>query len=125
MLHTVTTSIVGALLATTAGAPPAPHQRADCLSLPDHPITPTPQTLYPDSAVARLYGAMGIDVHGAATAHDALPPVLDYRERAEIMAAAWHAAGHPVPADYLNADAQPSSPELREYQQLQSALSQS
>ena len=79
MLQTVTTSIVGALLATTAGAPPSPHHRADCLSIPHHPITPTPQTLYPDSAVARLYGAMGIDVHDAATARNALPPVLDYR----------------------------------------------
>eukprot|EP00900_Chrysochromulina_parva_P014861 jgi/Chrpa1/23376/Chrysochromulina_OHIO_Genome00027232-RA len=42
----------------------------------------------------------------------------DYVALITRFAANWYGSGHPVPADYLNPDAQPTSPEWRNYQEI-------
>ena len=42
----------------------------------------------------------------------------DYVALITCFAANWYGSGHPVPADYLNPDAQPTSPEWRNYQEV-------
>ena len=46
----------------------------------------------------------------------AMPPAMDYLHEAEKFAVAWYRSGKPVPADYLNPDALPSSAADRAYQ---------
>lgn len=47
---------------------------------------------------------------------DYVPPKIDYLWAVTMFAKAWTAAGYPVPQDFRNADAQPSSANEREYQ---------
>lgn len=44
------------------------------------------------------------------------PARIDYLQAVCDYASRWHEAGLPVPKDYLNSDAQPSSLEQRRYQ---------
>ncbi|KAL3920328.1 MAG: hypothetical protein SGPRY_005291 [Prymnesium sp.] len=47
--------------------------------------------------------------------------IMPYRDAIEQLATKWHQAGHPVPSDYTNEDARPSSPRARVYQKRRGA----
>ena len=61
---------------------------------------------YPQMTAAN---ATGIELHGAC-----LP--LVFADEAQRFAEAWHDAGLPVPADYLNPEGRPTDPAERDYQ---------
>lgn len=48
--------------------------------------------------------------------HQGKRQITTYKVAIERFATNWHRAGHPVPADYANTDAQPSSESTRAYQ---------
>jgi hypothetical protein len=58
-------------------------------------------------------GSDGIESDGVEDDAEAVP---SYATLITRFAANWYCSGHPVPTDYLNQDAQPTSLEWRRYQ---------
>lgn len=75
MFHLLKASFVTAL----SSSPEMVGNRANCLTVPKHPLVPTPVSEYPDSSISRMYETIGINIHDEHTATNALPAVIDYR----------------------------------------------